>query len=123
MGAPVSTTEAFLLGGLAACCAVSILRPVTSSEIMLPQVTVSNPAEVAKTRLQLQGELTKDGGIKVYRNTFDVLVKTARNEGIRGVQRGLGAAVSSSLVFPLVSLISGSTCTRSVAPRVSLRFY
>ena len=50
-------------------------------------------AEVAKTRMQLQGELMKSGGTKVYRNVFDVLVKTWRNEGIRGVQRGLGPAV------------------------------
>jgi solute carrier family 25, member 34/35 len=29
----------------------------------------------------------------VYKNVFDVLVKTWRNEGIRGMQRGLGPAV------------------------------
>ncbi|ESK90474.1 oxaloacetate carrier [Moniliophthora roreri MCA 2997] len=79
---PLSTPEAFLLGGIAACGAV----------------TVSNPAEVAKTRLQLQGELAKDGGKKVYRNTFDVLAKTARNEGIRGVQRGLGPAYAYQIL-------------------------
>ncbi|KAF8884859.1 mitochondrial carrier [Mucidula mucida] len=72
----LSTAEAFLLGGLAACGAL----------------TVSNPAEVAKTRLQLQGELAKGGGVRVYRNTFDVLIKTARNEGIHGIQKGLGPA-------------------------------
>jgi solute carrier family 25 protein 34/35 len=59
------------------------------------QVTVSNPAEVAKTRLQLQGELVKDGGKRVYKNTLDVWAKTWRNEGIRGVQRGLPPAVSN----------------------------
>ncbi|KAF8919188.1 oxaloacetate carrier, partial [Mucidula mucida] len=48
-------------------------------------VTFSNPAEVTKTRLQLQGELAKDGGVRVYRNTFDALLKTARNEGIGGM--------------------------------------
>lgn len=50
-------------------------------------------AEVAKTRMQLQGELVKSGGTKVYKNVADVLIKTWRNEGIRGVQRGLGPAV------------------------------
>ncbi|PPQ82891.1 hypothetical protein CVT25_009678 [Psilocybe cyanescens] len=74
---PLSTPEAFILGGIAACCAV----------------TVSNPAEVAKTRLQLQGELVKDNSKRVYRNTLDVLVKTTRNEGIRGIQRGLAPAI------------------------------
>ncbi|KAG2022875.1 oxaloacetate carrier [Coprinopsis cinerea AmutBmut pab1-1] len=72
----LSTAEGFICGGIAACIAV----------------TVSNPAEVAKTRLQLQGELAKGGGVRVYNNSLDVLKKTWRNEGIRGLQRGLGPA-------------------------------
>ena len=58
------------------------------------QVTFSNIPDVAKTRMQLQGELAKDGGIRVYNNVFDVFAKTWRNEGLRGIQRGLGPAVS-----------------------------
>ncbi|KAF5331775.1 hypothetical protein D9758_018554 [Tetrapyrgos nigripes] len=72
---PLSTVEGFFLGGLAACGAVWLFLRI------LLFVTISNPAEVAKTRLQLQGELAKDGGMKVYRNMFDVLGKTFRNEG------------------------------------------
>ncbi|KAI0739556.1 mitochondrial carrier [Daedaleopsis nitida] len=72
----LSTVEGFVCGGLAGCTAV----------------TFSNPAEVAKTRMQLQGELMKSGGQKAYRNVIDVFVKTWKNEGIRGVQRGLGPA-------------------------------
>lgn len=49
---------------------------------------------MAKTRLQLQGELAKDGGVKVYNSAIDALSKTWRNEGFRGLQRGLGPAVS-----------------------------
>ncbi|KZT58381.1 mitochondrial carrier [Calocera cornea HHB12733] len=74
--APLSTLESFICGGLAACCAV----------------TISNPPEVAKTRLQLDGELAKQGSPRVYRNVLDVFAKTWRNEGIRGIQRGLGPA-------------------------------
>ncbi|KAJ7103241.1 mitochondrial carrier domain-containing protein [Mycena belliarum] len=76
-GRPISTAEGFACGGVAACIAV----------------TVSNPAEVAKTRLQLQGELAKSGTQKVYKNAFDVLGKTYKNEGVRGMQRGLGPAI------------------------------
>ncbi|OJT14399.1 Mitochondrial oxaloacetate transport protein [Trametes pubescens] len=79
---PLSTAEGFICGGLAACMAV----------------TVSNPAEVAKTRMQLQGELAKQGGTKVYKNALDVIAKTWRNEGIRGIQRGLGPAVSAQRI-------------------------
>ncbi|EEB97040.1 hypothetical protein MPER_03722 [Moniliophthora perniciosa FA553] len=66
---PLSTPEAFLLGGVAAC-----------------------GARLPRHACNCKGELAKNGGKRVYRNTFDVLAKTARNEGIRGVQRGLGPA-------------------------------
>ncbi|PSR71055.1 hypothetical protein PHLCEN_2v13024 [Hermanssonia centrifuga] len=74
---PLNTAEGFVLGGLAACVAV----------------TFSNIPDVAKTRMQLQGELAKDGGVRVYKNVVDVLAKTWKNEGLRGLQRGLGPAV------------------------------
>lgn len=82
-GRPISTAEGFACGGVAACIAV----------------TVSNPAEVAKTRLQLQGELAKSGTQKVYKNAFDVLGKTYKNEGVRGMQRGLGPAYAYQILL------------------------
>lgn len=69
---------------------------------------MSNPAEVAKTRLQLQGELAKTTSVRVYNNVLDVFRKTFKNEGIRGVQRGLAPAVS------LFDYLSHSLTTRSV---------
>ncbi|KAJ7109911.1 mitochondrial carrier [Mycena epipterygia] len=82
-GRPISTAEGFLCGGIAASIAV----------------TVSNPAEVAKTRLQLQGELAKSGTQKVYKNAFDVIGKTYKNEGIQGMQRGLGPAYAYQILL------------------------
>ncbi|KAF8215892.1 oxaloacetate carrier [Mycena galopus ATCC 62051] len=82
-GRPISTAEGFMCGGIAACIAV----------------TVSNPAEVAKTRLQLQGELAKTGTAKVYKNAFDAMGKTYKNEGIRGMQRGLGPAARRPILL------------------------
>jgi hypothetical protein len=95
---PLSTAESFLCGGLGACIAVRLFDIVHALEMLIvPQVTFSNPAELAKTRLQLQGELVKGGGARVYKGPLDVLSKTWRNEGLRGLQRGLGPAVSSML--------------------------
>ena len=101
---PLSSAEGFICGGTAACVAVRPppRRPATRPSSFVTrlsgfQVTVSNPAEVAKTRMQLQGELAKRGAAKVYNNALDVIAKTWRNEGIRGVQRGLGHAVSTLL--------------------------
>jgi hypothetical protein len=44
----------------------------------------------------LQGELQRatPNAPKVYNGLTDVFVKTWKNEGIRGLQRGLGPAVS-----------------------------
>ncbi|KAF9245841.1 mitochondrial carrier domain-containing protein [Melanogaster broomeanus] len=89
---PLSTSEGFLCGGLAACLAV----------------TVSNPAEVAKTRMQLQGELAKGGGPKIYKNPLDVFAKTWRNEGIRGLQRGLAPAYAYQARIIMSGAASGA---------------
>lgn len=47
--------------------------------------------EVMKTRLQLQGELQRAdaNAPRVYKNVLDVFSKTWKNEGLRGLQRGL----------------------------------
>jgi hypothetical protein len=56
----------------------------------------SNPIEVCKTRLQLQGELQNRSVERLsrqYSNMFDAFYKIARNEGIRGLQGGLAAGI------------------------------
>eukprot|EP00760_Papus_ankaliazontas_P025726 PhM_4_TR285/c0_g1_i1/m.80485/K15117/SLC25A34_35, OAC1; solute carrier family 25, member 34/35 len=68
----------FCLGAVASCGAV----------------TVSNPAEVVKTRMQLQGQLQSMSSPDTvrYRNALHGFTEIFRTEGLRGVQRGLGAA-------------------------------
>ncbi|KAI8330419.1 mitochondrial carrier domain-containing protein [Chlamydoabsidia padenii] len=74
------TAVGFIIGGLAACGAV----------------TFTNPVEVVKTRLQLQGELVRAGTLSAesqpYRNSFQALQVVFKHEGVRGLQRGLGVA-------------------------------
>ncbi|EPS42401.1 hypothetical protein H072_3568 [Dactylellina haptotyla CBS 200.50] len=74
---PQTTAGGFIAGGLAACGAV----------------TVTNPFEVVKTRLQLQGELAARSEVKkVYTGIFQALGLIYRTEGLRGTQKGLGCA-------------------------------
>lgn len=64
----------FLQGSLASCGAV----------------TVSNPFEVIKTRLQIQGELMKSGVyVKAYRGMTHAIMETIKREGlgVRGLQK------------------------------------
>lgn len=70
----ISTLGGFISGGIAACGAV----------------TFTNPIELIKTRMQLQGELSKNSDApKLYRNPAQAFVHIYRNEGIRGLQQGL----------------------------------
>ncbi|GAA5903439.1 uncharacterized protein JCM6883_005004 [Sporobolomyces salmoneus] len=99
--------EGFISGAIAACTAV----------------TITNPMEVAKTRLQLDGELQgrklppatstlpsaaipETGGPpragpngKVYTSALDCVQKTWKFEGLKGIQRGLGAAYTYQIAL------------------------
>lgn len=70
----VSTVGGFIAGGVAACGAV----------------TFTNPIELVKTRMQLQGELSKSKlAPKLYKNPFQAGYYIFQHEGIRGLQQGL----------------------------------
>ncbi|KAJ1833925.1 Mitochondrial oxaloacetate carrier protein [Coemansia sp. RSA 2711] len=67
---------AWLAGSLASCGAV----------------TFTNPFEVVKTRLQLQGELARaaPSAPRAYHNVAQAFWVIGKNEGLRGLQKGLG---------------------------------
>ncbi|KAL1428503.1 hypothetical protein MTO96_002875 [Rhipicephalus appendiculatus] len=68
----------FLLGGLAACGAGFF----------------TNPLEVVKTRIQLQGELQARGHYTVhYRNVFHAFYAIGKHDGLRALQSGLSPAL------------------------------
>ncbi|XP_047397426.1 solute carrier family 25 member 34 isoform X2 [Sciurus carolinensis] len=55
---------------------------------------VTNPLEVVKTRLQLQGELQARGTYpQPYRGLLASVVAVARADGLRGLQKGLAAGL------------------------------
>nr|XP_057942720.1 solute carrier family 25 member 35 [Doryrhamphus excisus]XP_057942721.1 solute carrier family 25 member 35 [Doryrhamphus excisus]XP_057942722.1 solute carrier family 25 member 35 [Doryrhamphus excisus] len=64
----------FLLSGVAACGACLL----------------TNPLEVVKTRMQLQGELKSRGTYQVYyRNVFHAFYTIGKVDGLAGLQKGL----------------------------------
>ncbi|SCW04549.1 LAFE_0H15984g1_1 [Lachancea fermentati] len=71
----VSKTGSFIAGGLAACIAV----------------TVTNPIELVKIRMQLQGEMSANAQ-RIYKNPVQAIGVIFKNEGIRGLQKGLSCA-------------------------------
>ncbi|KAG7290244.1 hypothetical protein NEMBOFW57_000242 [Staphylotrichum longicolle] len=72
-----TTVGAFIAGGIAACGAV----------------TATHPFETVKIRMQLQGELQDKGHQPHhYRGPIHGVSVIVRNEGIRGIYRGIGCA-------------------------------
>lgn len=70
--------EEFVLGAIGACCAGFF----------------TNPLEVVKTRMQLQGELQARGQYTVhYRNAFHAFYTIAKNDGFFKLQNGLVPAL------------------------------
>ncbi|RXG72024.1 Solute carrier family 25 member 35 [Armadillidium vulgare] len=74
----------FVVGATAACGAVII----------------SNPFDVLKTRMQLQGELKARGQyVIVYRNIFHAFYAVTKVDGILALQKGLMPAMSYQVVL------------------------
>jgi solute carrier family 25 protein 34/35 len=70
--------RAFIAGGIAACGAV----------------TVTHGFETTKIRLQLQGELqSKKEAKRMYRGVVHGYGVILKNEGVKGLMRGLNCAV------------------------------
>lgn len=73
-----TTIGSFIAGGIAACGAV----------------TVTHSFETVKIRLQLQGELqARKDAPRMYRGVFHGVNVIFKNEGMRGLLRGLNCAV------------------------------
>uniref|UniRef100_A0A8C6YH44 Solute carrier family 25 member 34 n=1 Tax=Naja naja TaxID=35670 RepID=A0A8C6YH44_NAJNA len=76
--ASLSPPVDFVLGA-AACCMACVF---------------TNPLEVVKTRLQLQGELRARGSYpRHYRGVLQAMVAVRRADGLRGLQKGLAAGL------------------------------
>ncbi|XP_055853845.1 solute carrier family 25 member 35-like [Episyrphus balteatus] len=75
----------YLLGGSAAVCAGFF----------------SNPLDVIKTRQQLQGELQKTtrGSSQPYKGLFQSIRSVIKAEGLWGLQKGLGSALTFQFVL------------------------
>lgn len=60
----------------------------------------TNPIDVVKIRLQLQGELEARGSYKrIYKNTFHTAYLIGKHEGILALQSGLAAALGFQVVL------------------------
>lgn len=61
--------------------------------------------------MQMQGELKARGARLVYRNSAHAFVKICRDEGLRGIQRGLTAGIAYQVLLPVTIQTSVSALT------------
>lgn len=74
----MNTTLEVCCGGIGSCAAALL----------------TNPLDIMRTRMQVQGDLCKTGeAVKHYRNIPQGLVRVAREEGICALQKGLAASM------------------------------
>ncbi|KAG4417809.1 hypothetical protein IFR04_009097 [Cadophora malorum] len=79
-----TTLGAFVAGGIAACGAV----------------TATHPFETVKIRMQLQGELQEKAlQPRMYKGPFHGVTVIVKNEGLRGIYRGIGAAYIYQMIL------------------------
>lgn len=81
---------------------MSILTSVgLASTAGMMAVTFTHPVELTKTRLQLDQELVRRTATAkpTYRGWCDCLLSTLKKDGLRGLQRGLSAALMREAVF------------------------
>jgi solute carrier family 25 protein 34/35 len=65
-------------------------------------VFITNMPETIKTRMQLDGEASKQSGSstgKQYANIFDAYKKIVRQEGFKALQAGLGPAIGIQIIM------------------------
>ncbi|KAM4702571.1 solute carrier family 25 member 34 isoform 2-T2 [Rhinophrynus dorsalis] len=80
-----------------ACPSISISPPVDfvlGASACCMACVFTNPLEVVKTRLQLQGELRSRGSYtRHYRGVLQAMVAVGQADGLRGLQKGLTAGL------------------------------
>eukprot|EP00743_Colponemidia_sp_Colp-15_P008754 GILK01009542.1.p1 GENE.GILK01009542.1~~GILK01009542.1.p1 ORF type:complete len:309 (-),score=35.72 GILK01009542.1:159-1085(-) len=80
----------------------------------VPAVLATNPIEVCKTRLQIQGQ----SGVQVaYRGSFHALTSIVENEGIFALQKGIVPAIFFQMFFNGARLGSYDSLKESYSAR------
>lgn len=74
-------------------------------------VTITNPLEVIKTRVQLQGQIP---GRTPYKNMFHAMYLMAKTEGVLSLQKGLGVAYVYQILLNGVRVGNYEVCKQSL---------
>ncbi|KAJ5042879.1 uncharacterized protein L3040_004271 [Drepanopeziza brunnea f. sp. 'multigermtubi'] len=112
-----TTLGAFVAGGIAACGAV----------------TATHPFETVKIRMQLQGELQeKSLQPRMYKGPLHGVSVIVRNEGVRGIYRGIGTAYIYQMILngcrlgfyePIRHTITSAICSDSTTQSLGINIF
>lgn len=77
-----------------------MLKRWVAASCAMSAAEVTLPLDTAKVQLQIQGNAPPGSAVgKPYKNLADVLIRMARSDGLTGLYRGLGPAVSRQVVY------------------------
>jgi hypothetical protein len=78
-----------------------------------PGITIANPTDVVKVRLQAEGRLPP-GAVRQYSGAFDAYKKIIAKDGITGLWRGYSVNVVRNSVINAAELASYDQCKQTV---------
>ncbi|KAJ3015473.1 hypothetical protein HKX48_004579 [Thoreauomyces humboldtii] len=101
-----------------------IVHMFSAATAGLTVATCTNPIWLIKTRMQLQSEKPDLAVHQRYRNSFHCLTMVLREEGIRGLYKGLSASVlgltESTLQFVTYEYLKSTWVARRKAERIAM---
>ncbi|EEP78257.1 conserved hypothetical protein [Uncinocarpus reesii 1704] len=108
-----------LLPGILQCDKdATLVHVLSAASAGIVTGTATNPIWVVKTRLQL--DRSRSSGTAQYRNSLDCIRQILRNEGLRGLYRGLGASylgvIETTLHLTAYERIKDSLTSRGGVP-------
>lgn len=80
MGDVFEIIKPFLFGGISGCCATTVIQPIDTVKVQIQVIGESNAKGAA-------------AGSGLSTNPFEVAKRVISNEGIKGLYKGLDAAL------------------------------
>lgn len=79
--------------------------------------------QVIKTRLQLQGELVKQGvNVKIYRGVLHAFYQVGKHDGMYGLQKGLVPAIGFQFVLNFFRYVRSVILSLEMKNKIKMNF-
>ena len=81
-----------------------VMRIIFAGIASVSAASVTHPIDTLKIRLQIQGEMGKRGSKEAYDNIFKAFQVVYKNEGMRGLYKGVSASFMRESIYSSLRL-------------------